>query len=61
MEKSFQINSSLSLKDFYSISTFYAPPKIKKVAIISYVRNMVEILNSMLRYDVMWDENLAKI
>ncbi|GHA52698.1 hypothetical protein GCM10007086_28530 [Photobacterium aphoticum] len=34
--------------------------KPKKVAIIAYVRKMVVILNSMLRYGVMWNENIAR-
>ncbi|QMV14903.1 Transposase IS116/IS110/IS902 family protein [Vibrio spartinae] len=34
--------------------------KPKKVAIITCVRKMVVILNSMLRDGTMWDENMAK-
>ncbi|OOF08911.1 MULTISPECIES: hypothetical protein [unclassified Salinivibrio] len=44
-------------KDVYRL----APPKVEKVAITSCMRKMVMFLNLMLRDDVMWDKNLAKI
>ncbi|OOF32204.1 hypothetical protein BZJ20_03455 [Salinivibrio proteolyticus] len=44
-------------KDVYRL----APPKVEKFAITSCMRKIVMFLNLMLRDDVIWDKNLAKI